>query len=239
MARCTIPTDAGPTLPLVVKYASGTSSDEVCLMEAMGTFVYDSGNNEASAIDPMGNVSAVSYNSQNLPVATYQGQAVPVASGMAAFENVPQAPGLLRTVYLYVNTTDTTTSHYSITDDAGTYSVTGGGSMPSLGSYSYAYDVSSTPGTTVTTSQGQSLAATDSAATFSYLRRTRATSGSTRFTSNPPVRSPAGRPAAATTTLRSRPTFPPTSPATRLSAAAGVSSARSRWTPATAAPASR
>ena len=42
----TVPTDAGPTLPLVVKYASGTSSDQVCLMEAMGTFVYDSGNNE-------------------------------------------------------------------------------------------------------------------------------------------------------------------------------------------------
>ncbi len=126
-----------PSTPLVITH-SGAISDKICLLEPMSTMVY-CGDNERSSIDPMGNVTATSYDGDNRPVTTSQGQvhAADPTFHSAAFENVPQAPGMARTLQIYVVSDDGDPDDYSFSDTAGSigadFNYVGGDSTP-LGS---------------------------------------------------------------------------------------------------------
>ena len=112
-----------PSTPLVI---TGSSSDNICLLQPMSTMVYDTedghDDNQLSCVDPMGNVTATTYDDDNRPVTTSQGQVLPADATFhaAAFENVPHA-GIARTIQVYALAS--TTSGYSFTDTAGSLSL--------------------------------------------------------------------------------------------------------------------
>ena len=128
----TLPAD-DPSFPLVINSSAGTA-DDICLLEPMSTMVYDSNHNLDSTIDPMGNASAATYDGDNRPITTLQGQVLPAGSTShaASFENVPQAPGLVRTVQVFAESSDDTTSHYSFADTAGSLTRSGTASTSTL-----------------------------------------------------------------------------------------------------------
>ena len=125
-----------PSTPLVI---TGSSSDNICLLQPMSTMVYDTedgdDDNQLSCVDPMGNITATTYDDDNRPVTTSQGQVLPADATFhaAAFENVPQAPGMARTIQVYAPAS--TTSGYSFTDTAGSLSLSAvDSSAPAFGS---------------------------------------------------------------------------------------------------------
>ncbi len=109
-------TGGDPSLSLTVSHTGTSTVVNVCLMQAMSTYVYDSHGNETASLDPMGNLVATTFDNLDQPTTTSQGQVLGVLSGAATFRNVPQAPGLERVVAIFVNHNDSTYTNYTITE---------------------------------------------------------------------------------------------------------------------------
>ena len=87
---------------LTVSYTdAGTVSQVACLEQTSAT-VYDAASNVLSQTDGLDNVTTYGYNELEQQTSTSQGQIVPVSSGSATINNLPQTPGLGRTYAVYV-----------------------------------------------------------------------------------------------------------------------------------------
>ena len=97
---------------------SDTGVSQVALLEQTSATVYDPAGNVLSQTDGLGRVTTTGYNNLEQPVSTAQGQVVPLTSGTAAFNNLPQTPGVPRTFTVYVQASSAPSdgSDYSISE---------------------------------------------------------------------------------------------------------------------------
>jgi YD repeat-containing protein len=122
------------------QYANGTSANDLGQNTAadggdpINSFVYTTGSgwnasaplgSVASTTDPDGYVSAYTYDAAGNETTEYKGQTVAVSSDAASFNNLPQSPGLPRTYEIYVETSSSPSSGYSVSDTAGSLTLSG------------------------------------------------------------------------------------------------------------------
>ncbi len=108
---------AGDTSGTLTVAYTGSGVCAVTLLEQTLTISYNDHEDPISTIDALNHVQATSYDDLDRPVAAAQGQVVVAHSGAAAFDNVPQVPGLARTIQVFVDST--THTGYSFSDAAG------------------------------------------------------------------------------------------------------------------------
>ena len=133
----TVTLAAGDLSSTVTVQYSGSGVSQVALLQQTSTTVYDAASNVVSQTDGLGNVTTYGYNDLQQQVSSSQGQIVPLASGSAAFANLPQTPGVARTFTVYVQASSAPVSGDTTITENGTASPTlsfSGSSATPLGS---------------------------------------------------------------------------------------------------------
>ena len=117
---------------LTVAYTGSGTVSQVRLLEQTSTTVYDAIGRVTSTTNALGDTAAYIYDfgSNTDSTTSYTGQTVSMSSGSAAFYNLTLVPGSSRTYTIYVasNTAPASGSGYTISDTAGSLSLTFSGS---------------------------------------------------------------------------------------------------------------
>jgi YD repeat-containing protein len=117
---------------VTVAYSGSGTVSTVALVEQTSSSVYDAIGRVTSTTDALGDTTAYNFDfgSDTDEVTTYTGQTVAMSSGSSVFNNLTLVPGSSRTYVIYVNssTAPASGSGYTITDTAGTLTLTYSGS---------------------------------------------------------------------------------------------------------------